>query len=105
MRRYMNVWSGVLFGLIAIGLVSSIMSNPLLSLLLIAIIAGAYLLNKYPPAWLRRKPAIKPSKSTLAKQRANARTHASRTARPSRASSPFRVIEGGKDDGDVPKYH
>lgn len=105
MRRYLNVWSVVLFGLIAIGLVTSVISNPLLSLLLIAVIAGAYLLNKYPPAWLRRKPAIKPSKSTLAKQRANARTHTARTTRTTRSSSPFRVIEGGKDDGDVPKYH
>ncbi|WP_108996234.1 hypothetical protein [Paenibacillus agaridevorans] len=94
--------------LIVIGFVEGISSsNPIQFLLPIIIIGGIFLLYKYPPSFLRGnnqggygqrgRNAYAPRKTTTQSKSKKDRTK-SRTI-------PFRVIEGGKDDEDTPKYH
>ncbi|RIX54171.1 hypothetical protein D3P08_07985 [Paenibacillus nanensis] len=101
-----NKWSigaVIIVILMAIGLVVGLLSNPLQLLLPIVIIGGIFLLYKFPPGSLRghsgssrQQTRVIPSRSAAGKPKHN---------RPKSKTVPFRVIEGGKDDDDVPKYH
>lgn len=96
MRRRLNGWTIALLALIAVGVIRSFVQNPLFMLLPIVIFGIIFLLYKYPPARYRRgyqPPRVKQADRHRAKQAPRKRT------------SPLRVIEGGKDDDDLPKYH
>ncbi|MDQ6421069.1 hypothetical protein RB620_16700 [Paenibacillus sp. LHD-117] len=93
--------------LFVIGFVDGLMSsNPFNFLLPIIVLGGIFLLYKFPPSFLRRgssggyakrdRNPFAPRKSAPAKSKKD--KSRSRTV-------PFRVIEGGKDDDDTPKYH
>ncbi|MFS0722777.1 hypothetical protein [Paenibacillus sp. 1P07SE] len=95
----------IVVGLIFIGLIVTLISDPSILIIAAAVFGVIYLLYKFPPdRWFGRKPGsrnqpkVKPSARTVQKMQA-------RTKKP-RKKVPFRVIEGGKDDDDnIPKYH
>ncbi|WP_042162712.1 hypothetical protein [Paenibacillus gorillae] len=83
--------------LFAIGLLDSFTSNPAAYLIPIVVLGGIFLLYKFPPSsWGRganpKQPYVKQNR-TQTRQKPKSRT------------VPFRVINGGKDDDDTPKYH
>jgi xanthosine utilization system XapX-like protein len=97
-----NIWSITLLALLAIGLVYSVVQSPAAFIIPIVVLGGIFLLYKYPPAFLRGnitqrgRTEVKQSRAAAAKMKAN---------KPRSKTVPFRVIEGGKDDDDLPKYH
>ncbi|WP_020616808.1 hypothetical protein [Paenibacillus daejeonensis] len=103
MRRF-NTVTIILGVLLVIGIIYTFMNNPSVLVIGIAVFGIIYLLYKFPPdRWFGRKaggskhPKIKPSARTAQKMQARSKTP--------RKNIPFRVIEGGKDDDDLPKYH
>ncbi|WP_419873834.1 hypothetical protein [Candidatus Pristimantibacillus sp. PTI5] len=97
-----NVWSITFLALLVIGLVYSVISSPLTFLIPIVVLGGIFLLYKYPPAFLRGyhsqqgRTQVKQSRAAAPKSKVN---------KPRSKTVPFRVIEGGKEDDDLPKYH
>jgi len=106
MRRLpfkLDGWMIVLLALIAFGLVYGIINNPSVFIIPVVVLGGIFLLYKFPPSFLRggaspksRQPQVKPSRATAAKMKGT---------KPRSKTMPFRVIEGGKDDDDIPRYH
>ncbi|MGO4544331.1 hypothetical protein AB4Z29_06005 [Paenibacillus sp. 2TAB23] len=97
-----NVWSITLLALLVIGLANSMVTNLMSFVIPIVILGGIFLLYKYPPSFLRTGGAqqgrthVTPSRATAAK---------TKPKKPRSKTMPFRVIEGGKDDDNLPKYH
>lgn len=80
-----------------------------MSILIPLIIVGVvYLLYKFPPRRLSKRPKVKPSKRTAAKMAAKS-APVRKSSPAKRKQYPFQVIDGqkGKSDppDDVPKYH
>lgn len=61
----------------------------------VTVFAVVFLLYKFPPSRFR---VSKPSARSAAPDRLKTKSR-------SRKTVPFRVIEGGKDDDNQPKYH
>lgn len=95
MKRRYSVVTMVLLGLIAIGLLRSIIHSFSSYLIPLLIFAAIFILYKYPPNRLVRKGSSKTTYSYQNKQREK------------KKPSPFRVIQGNKDslDDDTPKFH
>ena len=96
MRGRLNGWTIVILTLIAIGVLSQIAENPVAYLIPIVVFGVVYFLYKFPPSRYRRAyqpPRVKGDDRHRPKGAARNR------------SVPFRVIDGGKDDDDLPKYH
>jgi hypothetical protein len=86
----------IILALIVIGLVSQSLSSPIQLIIPIAVFGVIFLLYKFPPGGAKvAKPRSKPI-PRREQQTAKAK---------SRKNIPFRVIEGGKDDDNLPKYH
>ncbi|WP_274651771.1 hypothetical protein [Paenibacillus humicola] len=84
----------VILALVAIGLVSQI-SNPVQIIIPVAVLGAIFLLYKFPPGGARSRQRPKA-----------AQKHGAMQNKPkARKNVPFRVIEGGKDDDNLPKYH
>lgn len=103
-----NVGSITLLALLAIGIVYSVILNFSAYTLIPVIVLGViFWLYKYPPAFLKDygstqgRTVVKQSRATAAKV-AKSKT---KTKGAKSKTVPFRVIEGGKDDDDLPKYH
>jgi len=101
--RRLDGWMLTILVLVAIGLIYGILTSPAAFIIPIVVLGGIFLLYKYPPAFLRgagsarsRQPQVKQSRATAAKTKGS---------RPRSKNMPFRVIEGGKDDNDQPRYH
>ncbi|MFX3633616.1 MAG: hypothetical protein ACE3L7_25020 [Candidatus Pristimantibacillus sp.] len=101
MSRKWNVPAIIIFSLMGIGLVYMLISNPGGFLLPIIILGGIFLLYKFPPStWSTKSQS---NQQPYVKQN---RTKPQQ--RPKSRRTPFRVINGGKDDNDdddLPKYH
>jgi hypothetical protein len=97
-----NVWTVLIVALAAIGLVYGLLRNPLSFIIPVVVLGGIFLLYKYPPAFLQgargsqARTQVKPGRASQTR---------SKTTKPRSKPVPFRVIEGGKDDDDLPKYH
>jgi hypothetical protein len=92
MNRRLPALAYVILGLIAIGLLYRLLTNPSGMIIPVIVFGGVFLLYKFPPSrWQRSKPT--PS-SRYAKSREK------------RKPAPFRVIQGTKpDDDETPKFH
>lgn len=97
-----NVWAVIVFALFVIGVIVGLLINPLQLLLPIIILGGIFLLYKYPPSFLGGNRGSQ-KRAYVTKNRAAASKP--KASRPRSKNVPFRVIEGGKDDDDLPKYH
>lgn len=90
-----SVLEMVLFVLMVIGLFISLKNL----WLPIVIIGGIFLLYKFPPSFLRNERG---GRAQVMQKPSSSKT---RRDRPRSKTVPFRVIEGGKDDDETPKYH
>ncbi|GGF86940.1 hypothetical protein [Paenibacillus abyssi] len=97
MRR-MHPGMIIILSLMVIGIIWMLLTNPGYFIIPIAVLGVIYLLYKFPPSRFRSKPAspsrYKPAQPMQAKAKSTRKKNI-----------PFRVIEGGKDDDNVPKYH
>ncbi|WP_133305034.1 hypothetical protein [Paenibacillus pinisoli] len=92
----------ILFALMAIGIVVGFMRFAIYLILPIVILGGIFLLYKYPPSFLGGRRGASHSRTHVTQTRTTAKP---KRDRPRSKTVPFRVIEGGKDDDDMPKYH
>ncbi len=97
MRRKLHPMFLILLGLIAIGIVYQLMESPSDLIIPLAVFGVVFLLYKLQPGGNRRAGAYK---TGAAADRAKPKSKNS-----PRKTVPFRVIEGGKDDDNLPKYH
>ncbi|MGG1635762.1 hypothetical protein MHH56_19930 [Paenibacillus sp. FSL K6-3182] len=97
-----NVWSISFLALLLIGLVYSVIQSPITFLIPIVVLGGIFLLYKYPPSFLRgyntRQGGVHVTQRRAPASKTRTNKNRSKTV-------PFRVIEGGKEDDDTPKYH
>ncbi|WP_219836424.1 hypothetical protein [Paenibacillus sp. R14(2021)] len=100
MPRRMSLLSIIILVLVVIGLVSQTISNPYQLLIPVGVFAVIYLLYKFPPG---NAVKAKPKPKYKAGARKDQQQASSRNK--TRKNMPFRVIEGGKDDDNLPKYH
>ncbi|WP_224722614.1 hypothetical protein [Paenibacillus vietnamensis] len=102
MSNRWNVWSITIMALLVIGLVTSALQSPGAFIIPIVVLGGIFLLYKYPPSFL--KGAGFGASRTYAKPNRTAASK-SKTGKTRSKTVPFRVIDGGKDDDELPKYH
>ncbi|CDN44933.1 MULTISPECIES: hypothetical protein [Paenibacillus] len=103
-RNKVNIGTAVVAVLVVIGLGSSLARNPFSLLLPAVILGGIFAFYWFSPA--RRKRAVKPSPRHAGKGRGEPSRFKSASAKArGRKPSPFRVIDGGKDEDGMPKYH
>lgn len=106
-RRTATIWMAVLAFLALVGLVQMVLSRnftALLPLVVLALIFGLYRMSPAGRAGRAARPRVKPGRAASAPSAGRPRQAS--TAKPrSRKASPFRVIEGGKDEDGMPKYH
>ncbi|EXX86668.1 hypothetical protein BG53_05680 [Paenibacillus darwinianus] len=95
MRRKLQPWFIALIVLMGVGVVSQLIKNPVGLIIPVTVFAVVFLLYKFPPSRFR---VSKPSARSAAPDRLKTKSR-------SRKTVPFRVIEGGKDDDNQPKYH
>lgn len=74
------------------------------------IVGIVYLLYRFPPRRLSKRPKVKPSKRTAAKVATQNQPLRKNSHQGKRKQYPFQVIEGqkgksGDSSDDVPKYH
>ncbi|QHW30301.1 hypothetical protein GZH47_05205 [Paenibacillus rhizovicinus] len=101
MPRKLSLPTIIILVLVVIGLVSQTISNPYQLLIPVFVFGAIYLLYKFPPG-AARKANTKPQQ----RYKTNSRKDTQQASRSkTRKNMPFRVIEGGKDDDDLPKYH
>ncbi|MBW7453819.1 hypothetical protein ACFOLF_05950 [Paenibacillus sepulcri] len=96
MSRKMSPMLIIILALVVIGLVSQSFTSPIQLIIPIAVFGVIFLLYKFPPGGAR---TAKPRSRTIPRrdqQQGKPRT---------KKAMPFRVIEGGKDDDNLPKYH
>lgn len=89
--------------LLVIGIVGDLMFKPWMIIIPVVIFGVIFYLWKRPPAFLTGK-----KKSNNSHYRAT--SHVTRQAKPKKdrprsKTVPFKVIEGGRDDNDTPRYH
>ncbi len=65
----------------------------------IVILGGIFLLYKFPPSFVTKQRG---GRAQVIQKPTSSKT---RRDRPRSKTVPFRVIEGGKDDDETPKYH
>ncbi|GMK46348.1 hypothetical protein PghCCS26_34770 [Paenibacillus glycanilyticus] len=99
MPRRWNASSIIVLTLLAIGILYGIGQHLTSFLIPIIVLGGIFLLYKYPPnTWgthvrvRQQQPHVKQTRTTPRQK-------------PKSRRAPFRVIDGGKDDDDLPKYH
>jgi hypothetical protein len=100
MKRYgrRNVFTYVIFALIAIGILTSLANNFSQWIVPVIIFGLVFLLYRYPPkSWRNLANRYRPS----AFQGHSAKSNVKNSKR-----AKFRVIRGNKpDDDNIPKYH
>lgn len=101
-RKKIDVWTWVILILAAWGLLVLLISNPYDMLLPVTVLGVILLLYWWNPG--RRSSRSKTAGRTSSASPNAAKQPAAAKAR-SRKNMPFRVIEGGKDEDGMPKYH
>lgn len=99
-----NGWAVTVAALLVIGILYALIFRPFDLLLPIIIFGGIFLLYKFPPAFLRGGRGGG-KYAAAARRTASSAKPKTKSERPRAKTVPFRVIDGGKDDEDAPKYH
>lgn len=99
MYRRISMPDYLIYGLLALGIIRSLVANPGPLLLPVIIFGIIFLLYKFPPDRFR-----KPGRTYVVKNKSSARK---RQGDRDRRKSNFRVIYGNKPDSDdePPRYH
>ncbi|OXM16758.1 hypothetical protein [Paenibacillus herberti] len=100
-RKTASIWMVVLSVLAVIGLFDMLLDRNYVMLLPLAVLAIIFALYKWNPGRRNAQPRIKPRGPAAGKPRSASTAAKNRV----RKTSPFRVIDGGKDDDSMPKYH
>lgn len=96
-----------------LGLYNFIVSSNIINILIpVILVAGVVLLFKFPPnSWLKKGNRSSASyndqaryKEAVKRQKQVFKAKAKQASQTSK-SFPFKVIDGGKDDNDTPRYH
>ncbi|PWW05677.1 hypothetical protein DFQ01_104238 [Paenibacillus cellulosilyticus] len=99
-RNKDSIWGIVVVALVFLGLAQIMRSGVWTVFVLPAVILGGILLlYLYPPGRARGYRASNP------KPKPSSRTTRNHAKPRSRKPAPFKVIEGGKDDDQYPRYH
>ncbi|MHA6483775.1 hypothetical protein ACX1C1_17950 [Paenibacillus sp. strain BS8-2] len=96
--------------LFVVGILEVIRTSSMMQILLpIIILGGIFFLYKYPPAFLRGGNQgggyAGRNHKNFAPRKSAVKANSKRDKATRSKTIPFRVIEGGKDDDDTPKYH
>jgi len=96
----------ILIAIVILGFVYTVIETPWLLITPIVVLGGIFLLYKYPPAFLQKyaRTTTAQSKHKSSYSTASNKSKVKRD-RPRSKTVPFKVIEGGKDDNDTPRYH
>ncbi|QAY66263.1 hypothetical protein [Paenibacillus protaetiae] len=105
MRNRWNAASVIVFALIAIGIVYSIISNPFYFIVPVVVLAAIFVLYKFPPRAFRRSGGVYRKPNAKPNVRQSSARQPNRHNRSKSKNVPFRVIDGGRDDDDAPRYH
>ncbi|SDR89817.1 hypothetical protein SAMN05444162_0294 [Paenibacillaceae bacterium GAS479] len=100
-RKTASIWMVILSVLAVIGLVDMLLDRNYVMLLPLAVLAIIFALYKWNPGRRNAQPRIKPGRAAASRPRSSSTAAKNRARKP----SPFRVIDGGKDDDSMPKYH
>jgi hypothetical protein len=101
MKRYgrRNVFAYVIFGLIAIGILSSLIRSFSAWIIPVLVFGIVFLLYRFPPpAWRRLADRLRARSDFSAWGGKSAGGKRTKRAK-------FKVIRGSKPDDDIPKYH
>lgn len=92
MRRKSRLIAYIIFGLIAVGILASLISRPETMLIPLLVFGIVFLLYKFPPSRFRKRGGMRPPRNAIKPK--------------ARKRNPFRVIRGSKrDDDEPPRYH
>jgi hypothetical protein len=94
MRGKFQPWYYVLFAFILVGIVFQLFNQPEQMIIPVVIFGAVFLFYKFPPSRSRNKT-----------RSASSSQERMQTKQRNRKPIPFRVIEGGKEDDNLPKYH
>ncbi|MFC6332398.1 hypothetical protein ACFP56_07150 [Paenibacillus septentrionalis] len=97
--RTSNLGSYIVLLLIAIGIIVTLINHPLYVIIPVVLFGIIYYCIKRPPAFLSKYSKPQNNYRSAAKQ-SKAKKERSRSK-----TIPFKVIEGGRDDNDTPRYH
>lgn len=100
MPRKLSLPAIIILVLVVIGLVWQTISNPYQLLIPVVVFGAIYLLYRLQPG-AAGKARHKPPRHKAGRRKDQQQANRAKT----RKNMPFRVIEGGKDDDDLPKYH
>jgi c-di-AMP phosphodiesterase-like protein len=84
---------------VVVTLVATFIENPMYIIIPIILFAIIVYCIKWPPAFLSKGQHKQNSYRTAAK------ASKAKKERPRSKTAPFKVIEGGRDDNDTPRYH
>jgi len=97
--RSSNVIGYIVLILIAIGIIVTLKENPLFIIIPVVLFGLIFYFIKRPPAFLNKGPKTRGTYRSAVKQ------SKAKKERPRSKTVPFKVIEGGRDDSDTPRYH
>lgn len=97
--RSSNVIGYIVLILIAIGIVVTLKENPLFIIIPVVLFGLIFYFIKRPPAFLNKGQKTRGTYQSAVKQ------SRAKKERPRSKTVPFKVIEGGRDDNDTPRYH
>jgi len=97
--RSSNVIGYIVLILLAIGIIVTLQDNPLIIIIPVVLFGLIFYFVKRPPAFLSKGTKSRGTYSSAVKQ------SKAKKERPRSKTVPFKVIEGGRDDNDTPRYH
>lgn len=94
-----NWFTYIVLALVAIGVIFTIKDSPM-TIIIPVVLFGLIVYLKRPPAFLS-----KGQRTQRNNYRTAVKTSKAKRERPRSKTVPFKVIEGGRDDNDTPRYH
>jgi len=86
--------------LVIVGVSFAFKESPMTIIIPVVVFGLIFYWYKKPPAFLSKGQRTNRSYRTAA-----AKTNKAKKERPRSKTVPFKVIEGGRDDNDTPRYH
>lgn len=103
--KFRNLFGYFVLALLAIGLIVTIIHEPFMIIIPVAVFGAIYYFVKRPAAFMHKNnQKTAASKYRKAASITNKQSKAKK-ASPRSKTVPFKVIEGGRDDNDTPRYH
>lgn len=94
-----NIVGYIVLLLVALGIIVTLIKTPMLIIIPVILFALIVYWIKRPPAFLSK------GQHTHSSYRPETKQNKTKKERPRSKTVPFKVIEGGRDDNDTPRYH